>query len=168
MASNGEKFLYFVIGGFVGAAVGLLLAPKSGEETRAFLGSKYRDGTAALGEKARQGRETIAEKSREVTAKVSQTIDKGREMITRQREQMNAAIEAGKQAYEDEKAQAGSRQVLEPILSGTFYDPLLLTGEARARYPARMCSSVWPASLFWFKASQCGGRSKQSEKPRTA
>lgn len=103
MASNGEKFLYFVIGGFVGAAVGLLLAPKSGEETRAFLGSKYREGTAALGEKARQGRETIAEKSREVTAKVSQTIDKGREMITRQREQMNAAIEAGKQAYEDEK-----------------------------------------------------------------
>ncbi len=103
MASNGEKFLYFIIGGFVGAAIGLLLAPKSGEETRAFLGSKYREGTSALGEKARQGRDALAEKSREVTSKVSQTIDKGREMIARQREQVNAAVEAGKKAYEDEK-----------------------------------------------------------------
>ena len=103
MASNGEKFLYFVIGGFVGAAVGLLLAPKSGEETRTFLGNKYREGTTALGEKARQGREAIAEKSREVTSKVSQTIDKGREVITRQREQINAAVEAGKKAYDEEK-----------------------------------------------------------------
>jgi gas vesicle protein len=103
MASNGEKFLYFIIGGFVGAAVGLLLAPKSGEEARAFLGSKYREGTATLGEKARQGRDALADKSREMTGKVSQTIDKGREMLARQREQMSAAVEAGKQAYEDEK-----------------------------------------------------------------
>ena len=103
MASNGEKILYFMIGGFVGAAIGLLLAPKSGEETRAFLGSKYREGTSLLGEKARQGRDAIAEKSREVSGKVSQTLDKGREMINRQKGQVNAAIEAGKQAYTEEK-----------------------------------------------------------------
>jgi len=101
MANSGEKFLYFLIGGFVGAAIGLLVAPKSGEETRAFLGSKYREGTNLLGEKARQGRETIAEKSREVSTRVTQTIDKGRDMLNRQREQFGAAIEAGRQAYEE-------------------------------------------------------------------
>jgi gas vesicle protein len=103
MASNGEKVLYFMIGGFVGAAIGLLLAPKSGEETRAYLGGKYREGTTLLGEKARQGRDAITEKSREVSNKVSQTIDKGREMVNRQKEQVGAAIEAGKQAYAEEK-----------------------------------------------------------------
>jgi gas vesicle protein len=103
MANSGEKFLYFIIGGFVGAAIGLLLAPKTGEETRAFLGTKYREGTAVLGEKARHGREAIAERSREVSDKVSQTLEKGREMISRQREQISAAFESGKEVYEDEK-----------------------------------------------------------------
>jgi gas vesicle protein len=103
MASSGEKFLYFVIGGFVGAAVGLLLAPKTGEQTRAFLGDKYREGTSILGEKARQGKEAIAEKSREVSSKVSESIEKSREMLQRQREQMSGAMDAGKQAYEEEK-----------------------------------------------------------------
>lgn len=103
MASTGEKFLYFLVGGFVGAAVGLLLAPKSGEETRAFLGNKYKEGTSLLSEKARQGREAIANRSREVSEKVTETLDKGREMLSRQKEQVDAAIEAGKQAYGEQK-----------------------------------------------------------------
>jgi gas vesicle protein len=103
MANTGEKFLYFLIGGFVGAAIGLLFAPKSGEETRAFLGSKYREGTQALGEKARQGRDFVADKSREVSEAIAETIDKGKEALSRQRDQLNAAIEAGKQAYDEEK-----------------------------------------------------------------
>jgi gas vesicle protein len=96
MASSGEKFLYFVVGGFVGAAVGLLLAPRTGEETRAFLGDKYREGTSILGEKARQGREAITERSREVSSKVAESIEKGREMLHRQREQMSATLEDDK------------------------------------------------------------------------
>ena len=37
MASSGDKLIYFMVGGFVGASVALLLAPRSGEETRDFL-----------------------------------------------------------------------------------------------------------------------------------
>jgi homoserine dehydrogenase len=42
--------------------------------------------------------------SRNVSDKVSTYIDKGKEVVTAQKEQIAAAIEAGKQAYRDEKA----------------------------------------------------------------
>ncbi|MGH9218679.1 MAG: YtxH domain-containing protein [Vicinamibacterales bacterium] len=40
----------FVIGALTGAAVALLFAPASGDETRDYLGQKAREGTARLKE----------------------------------------------------------------------------------------------------------------------
>lgn len=112
MASNGDKFIYFLAGGFVGAAVALLFAPKSGEETRRFLEDKYKEGTERLTQKAHEGKELLTERSREMTGRLGETIDKGRETVQRQKEQITAAVEAGKEAYEDE------RRKLEGIGSG--------------------------------------------------
>jgi len=44
--------------------------------------------------------------SRNVGEKVSTYIEKGKEVVSTQREQMAAAIEAGKQAYREEKAKS--------------------------------------------------------------
>ena len=41
-ASTGEKALYLMLGAMIGAATALLLAPRSGEETRKLLLSKAR------------------------------------------------------------------------------------------------------------------------------
>jgi gas vesicle protein len=103
MASSGDKFIYFLMGGFIGASVAVLLAPKSGEETRRFLEDKYKEGTDQFGEKTQEGRDFFSDKSRAVVERVGETIERGKETIQQQKEQVTAAFEAGAQAYENEK-----------------------------------------------------------------
>jgi len=67
----------FVLGALTGAAVALLLAPASGEETRRILG-----------EKAREGRDKAADAARQ-----------GREFLNRQRDTLSTAIDRGREAY---------------------------------------------------------------------
>ncbi len=88
----GEKALFFIMGSFLGAAVALLLAPRSGEETRKMLATKTREGA-----------DFFANRTKDVTDKTSGLIDRGRELLQQQRDQLTAALEAGKQAYRDEK-----------------------------------------------------------------
>lgn len=103
MANSGEKFLYFLIGGFVGASVALLFAPKSGLETRQLLEDKYRSGAEDLGRKVRAGREYVKEARHDLSERVGETLDRGRELVNRQKEQISSAIDAGKKAYQEEK-----------------------------------------------------------------
>ena len=90
-----EKALYFVLGGLIGAAVALLLAPRSGEETRRFIAKKTREGA-----------EFIASRTQTVAEKAGDIIDRGKEALQQQRDQLTAALEAGKQAYREEKDKA--------------------------------------------------------------
>jgi gas vesicle protein len=91
----GEKALFFVLGAFMGAATALLLAPRSGEETRKLIAAK-----------AREGADLIANRTREVAEKTSSYVEKGKEVLQQQRDQLSAALEAGKQAYREEKDKA--------------------------------------------------------------
>jgi gas vesicle protein len=81
---------YFFLGVGVGLAVGLLFAPKSGEETRALLKGR-----------AEEGREFVKRKSGEVRETATDFVERGREAVLRQREQVAAAVEAGRQAYRE-------------------------------------------------------------------
>ena len=74
----GTVVVAFVLGAITGAAVALLMAPASGEETRRMLA-----------EKAREGRE-----------KAGEAAQKGREIWERQRDTLSTAFERGKEAYE--------------------------------------------------------------------
>jgi gas vesicle protein len=104
MANSGDKFLYFLIGGFVGASVALLFAPRSGEETRRFLEGKYREGSERINQRVQEGREYVTEVKEGISGRVGETIEKGRETVSRQKEQLSSAIDAGRRAYQDEKA----------------------------------------------------------------
>ena len=103
MASGGDKFIYFLVGGFVGASVALLFSPKSGEQTRELLEEKYREGTDRLSETARQGKERVTEKSLEMAGRVTENVSRGKELLKQQQDQVSAAIDAGKEAYETER-----------------------------------------------------------------
>jgi gas vesicle protein len=92
---TGEKTLFFIMGAFIGAATALLLAPHSGEETRKLISSK-----------AREGADFVTTRSRSVAEKTSGLVDKGKEILQQQRESLSAALEAGKQAYREEKDKA--------------------------------------------------------------
>ena len=92
-SNAGDKLLYFIIGGFIGATIGMLFAPKSGEETRAYLASRAKEsGDYLLNQK-----QTIEERA-------SAVIEQGKELLNRQRESIAAAIEAGKQAFKEERS----------------------------------------------------------------
>ena len=77
--------LAFLLGAVSGAAVALLYAPKSGQETREFLGEKAREGRERAAEAAAKGREAVA---------------KGREAVAQGRETLTTAIERGREAYQ--------------------------------------------------------------------
>lgn len=76
--SSAVVLMSFLLGAVTGAAVALLYAPQSGEETRRLLGDKAREGKDLANEAARQSRE----------------------FVERQRDNFGTAIERGKEAYD--------------------------------------------------------------------
>jgi gas vesicle protein len=88
-----SKLGYFLAGGGIGAIIALLFAPRSGRETRDIISQK-----------AVESKEKLTSAGRDVSDRMSGYVDKGKEAVSTQKEQISAAIEAGKQAYRDEKA----------------------------------------------------------------
>jgi gas vesicle protein len=83
-SAAGTVVLAFVLGTITGAAVALLMAPASGEETR-----------RVLAERAREGRERATDAARQ-----------GREMVNRGKETLTTAIDRGREAYEQARGGA--------------------------------------------------------------
>ena len=77
-SSSGSVLVAFALGAIAGAAVALLYAPATGEETR-----------RKIAERAREGREKAESLARE-----------GREFFNRQRENIAAAVERGRESFE--------------------------------------------------------------------
>ena len=76
--SGSSVMMAFVVGALTGAAVALLVAPASGEETREYLGKKVREGK----DKAREA------------------MDQGREYYQQHREQIVTAVDRGREAFQ--------------------------------------------------------------------
>ena len=77
--SSGMVMMAFALGALAGAAVALLYAPATGEETR-----------RVIKDKARAGRDKAEAVARE-----------GREFLSRQRENLGAAVERGREAFDE-------------------------------------------------------------------
>jgi gas vesicle protein len=73
--------LAFLAGAVTGAAVALLFAPATGDETRQFLGDKAREGRERAINAAREGRETLRRQKDQVVS----AIDRGREAFEKAR-----------------------------------------------------------------------------------
>ncbi len=97
MADEGSKFSYFAFGLGLGVAIGVLFAPKSGEETREFLRSK-----------ADEGKDFLRRRSEELRDQATDAMERGKTAVNRQRENLAAAVEAGKQAWRDVSRQPES------------------------------------------------------------
>ncbi len=96
MADNvGSKVTYFLVGLGIGALVGVLFAPKSGEETRDLLAKK-----------ADEGRDYAQRKARELRERAEEMVERGKEIATKQKDSLAAAVEAGREAYQKEKSRA--------------------------------------------------------------
>ena len=88
----GSLFLSFVLGGLMGAGVALLLAPRSGSETR-----------QRIKEFADDVRDKAEDYVDQTKSRVTSTIEKGKGFIDEKKSIITTAVEAGKEAYEKEK-----------------------------------------------------------------
>jgi gas vesicle protein len=124
-----EKLTYLLIGAGIGATLALLFAPKSGRELRGDIADYTKRGVDAAGEGARaigsRANDIYGTASEKVAGaygaaservvgaygvareKVNQGAEAIGDVAARQKEQIQAAIEAGKQAYREEKRKAG-------------------------------------------------------------
>ena len=91
--------LSFLMGGLTGAALAILFAPRSGRETREMLSEKLREGA----DRGRDLKDRVASKGREMADDAAEYINKQKESVERRRDRLTAAIEAGRQAYREEK-----------------------------------------------------------------
>ena len=94
-------FGYFLLGLGIGVAAGILWAPRTGEETRQLLADKAGEGADYLKARAQEGTDYVRQRTDDIKQSASDIYDKGRSTVTRQKETLNAAVEAGKQAYRD-------------------------------------------------------------------
>jgi gas vesicle protein len=93
MADNsaGSKVSFFLVGLGIGALVGILFAPKSGDETREYLSGK-----------ADEGRDYAQKKARELRERAEDLLERSKEIMSRQKDALSTAVEAGKDTYKRE------------------------------------------------------------------
>lgn len=111
--SGDTSLVSFLAGAVIGAAAALLLAPRSGRETRELLFEQ----AAELGERIKEkaddagvyredlvahGKEMI-ERGRELVKKGTELAQHGRDFVGEKKHILTAAIEAGKEAMRQEK-----------------------------------------------------------------
>lgn len=94
-----SKLSYFLFGLGMGVAIGVLFAPKSGEETRELLKSKAGEGAEYLRRRTEEARDSATE-----------MIGRGREALQSQKDNLAAALEAGRQAYRQNVGSGGSSE----------------------------------------------------------
>ncbi|MBV9958380.1 MAG: YtxH domain-containing protein [Acidobacteria bacterium] len=108
------RLTYLLIGGGIGAILALLFAPKSGQELRGDIADATRKGIdrtreaatqvgARAGEYYEVGRERATDLYNTAAGKAGEIADAAREAARSKGGQLSAAIEAGKQAYTEEK-----------------------------------------------------------------
>jgi gas vesicle protein len=91
MLSNGESnagLSYFLAGVGAGIILGLLFAPRSGEETRDYLR-----------ERAGEGGDYVKKRAEALRRSGEELVEKGKEYIGRQQAAAEEAVESAKQTY---------------------------------------------------------------------
>jgi gas vesicle protein len=91
----GSKVSLFLVGLGIGALVGILFAPKSGEETREFLSDK-----------AEEGREYAQRKANELRERAEDLIERSKEIMSKQKDALSSAVDVGKETYRRESSKA--------------------------------------------------------------
>jgi gas vesicle protein len=87
---SGNSFMWFLAGLGFGALLGVLYAPRSGRETREAIKNTAQEGSEYLKNRSREARETV-----------SQWVDRGKDVVSRGKDQIGAAVDAARQTYRE-------------------------------------------------------------------
>lgn len=97
--AHDNKITCFALGFGIGIAVGVILAPRSGEETRQFLRSK-----------AGEGKDYLKKQGDTLCGSAGGAVERGKSAVLRQKDQLTAAVEAGKRAYREAVAEVSPEE----------------------------------------------------------
>lgn len=87
---DNNNFMWFLAGLGFGALLGVLYAPRSGRETRDAIRST-----------ALEGRDYIKTRGKDAKDTVNEWVERGKEVVNRQKDQFGSAFEAGRQAFRE-------------------------------------------------------------------
>ena len=88
--SAGKFFAGFIVGGAIGAIAGILLAPKSGEETRALLADGAKDAMRRADETVKQIQSKADDVVSDMQRKGEEIKEKLQDLINKQKETQEA------------------------------------------------------------------------------
>jgi gas vesicle protein len=81
---DNNKFVWFLAGAVTGAVAALLLAPKSGEETRKYIGQTSKEGASAMEASGRElmdkGKE-LYERGKQIAEDAADLFERGRKLV---------------------------------------------------------------------------------------
>ncbi|MDR0723822.1 MAG: YtxH domain-containing protein [Endomicrobium sp.] len=89
MSESKDTFFAFLLGGVVGAAIGILYAPKSGKETRKNIKRLSEDIV-----------DNVNDFSQDITKTGKRIYEEGREKVLSGKDKISEAFDAGKKAFE--------------------------------------------------------------------
>ena len=84
------KFTYFLAGLGIGSLIGILFAPRAGEDTRELIRNRMDE-----------GRDFLNDRSEELREQADELVERGRKAVAKQRENVRSAVDAGRQAYRE-------------------------------------------------------------------
>ena len=130
-SDTATRLTYLLIGGSIGAILALLFAPKSGQELRGDIADATRKGidrsretASQIGSKAGEYYEATRDRASELYSaaadRAGNIAEGARDVASRKGGQLSAAIEAGKQAYTEEKRRTETSAMLEG--GPTYYE----------------------------------------------
>ncbi len=97
-----RRILWFVSGAMIGAGIALIFAPQSGRQTRRDLVRMGKIAKNKAEEMRLQLRHSLIELADDISDKVQQQIDRGKELTDKAVEQVQGAVDAGKRVVRQE------------------------------------------------------------------
>jgi gas vesicle protein len=87
-----SKISYFLVGLGVALLIGILFAPKSGEDAREYLSRKVNEGN-----------EYAQKKVQDLRVRAEDLVERGKEVVTQEKRKIAAAVHEGRETYQRQK-----------------------------------------------------------------
>src|ERR1700733_3979990 len=102
MSADKGGFGWFLVGLGIGAAAGVLYAPKAGHETREDLASSAREGSEFVRQRSRQAADKVTDFADRGRDHLNEYVDKGKDAVDRGRAQWNQHVDRGRQVVSEQ------------------------------------------------------------------
>jgi len=100
----GITLAFMLLGGAIGATIGMLMAPESGEETRKRIASSVKKSGESIGSGIKSAQDQMMKTGEKIGLSSRKLVTKGRSVFTTEGKDVVAeALDAAKRAYLEEK-----------------------------------------------------------------